>query len=88
MIARAYVRIALGVLQLALAASVVAAYFRFGMSGGVLALTAAVVSVSLYVFAARDDHSMEMGGKKLRMSDFQSKRIWLWREDSNLRPPD
>ena len=53
MIARPYFRIGLGVLQLALAASIAVGYWRFGMSRGVLALaavTAAVVCVSLFVF--------------------------------------
>jgi hypothetical protein len=53
MIARPPVRIGLGVLQLALAASVAVGYSRFGMSRNVLALaalTAAVVGVSLFVF--------------------------------------
>lgn len=53
MIARAYVRIGLGMLQLALAASIAVGYWHWGMSHGVVALaalTAAVVSVSLYVF--------------------------------------
>lgn len=51
--ARAYIRIGLGFLQLALAASIAVGYWRFGMSRGVLglaAVTAAVVAVSLYVF--------------------------------------